>query len=130
MLALHYVYLPRINRVIDIFREGWNNHRIRAAQHTSPRQLFVSGALRLQNSGLAALDFFDNVDDSYGMVNENVSPDQEEEGSVIIPEFRIRLSPEHLETLQQHVNPLSMRDDRAVGKYESTANLLRTFFNS
>ena len=47
LFALHYIYLPRINRALQIFREGWNHHGIRTANHRSPHQLFVEGTLRL-----------------------------------------------------------------------------------
>ena len=38
LYALEYIFLPRINRTIDHFVEGWNNHGIRTAGHHSPRQ--------------------------------------------------------------------------------------------
>ena len=37
LFALEYVYLPHINRSIDMFIEGWNNHGIRTAGRHSPR---------------------------------------------------------------------------------------------
>ena len=42
--ALHYVYLARINRSIDVFCDGWNNHSLRTARNKSPSQLFIEGA--------------------------------------------------------------------------------------
>ena len=47
LFALEYVYLPPINRAIDMF-EGWNNHGILTVGRHSPRQMFVSGALALR----------------------------------------------------------------------------------
>ena len=130
LYSLHYVYLPRINTAISIFRDGWNSHGLRTMHNSSPRQLFVSGALRLYHSGLAALDFFNDVDDSYGIDEEEEISMPEEPGSVVIPESTIRLAPEHLELLQQRINPLAVCDDHAVGMYESTVQLLESFLNS
>lgn len=65
LYCLHYVYLPRLNKTLDGFTEGWNNHSIRTAHHKSPNQMFVEGSLRLQRSGLISLDFFDNVGESW-----------------------------------------------------------------
>jgi hypothetical protein len=42
LYSLHYVYLPRINRSLAHFEEGWNHHGIRTASHMSPHQLFAS----------------------------------------------------------------------------------------
>ena len=47
LFALHYVFLPRIQRSLTLFREGWNNHGIRTEHNKTPNQLFASGALQL-----------------------------------------------------------------------------------
>uniref|UniRef100_A0A3B3D677 Integrase core domain-containing protein n=1 Tax=Oryzias melastigma TaxID=30732 RepID=A0A3B3D677_ORYME len=49
MWALHYIYLPRINRDLRDFAEQWNNHGIRTERHMSPLQIFVRGCLEQQN---------------------------------------------------------------------------------
>ena len=56
--ALHYIFIPRINRALQEFTNSWNNHPLRTAGHKSPQQLFTAGSLLLQNSEIAALDFF------------------------------------------------------------------------
>ena len=68
--ALRYTYLPRINRSLQMFVEGWNHHGICTEHNQSPHQLFTAGALRLQSSGLLALDFFERVDEMYGASSE------------------------------------------------------------
>ena len=76
MYALHYVYLPRINKAIHAFKNGWNSYRIRTEHNKSPHQLFAEGALRLQRAGLVSLDFFDNVEELYGSEDDfSVIPD-------------------------------------------------------
>ena len=86
LYALEYVYLPRINRAIDYFVQGWNSHGIRTAQHLS-QQLLTQGVLHLQHSGLVALDFMDNVDNSYGVDTNGPTPLEEENtGAVRVPE--------------------------------------------
>ena len=69
LYALHYGYLPRIGRALDIFREGWNNHSIRTENNLTPHQLYVRGTLHLHSSGLSSLDFLDEVDELYGVEN-------------------------------------------------------------
>ncbi|KAL2102318.1 hypothetical protein ACEWY4_001486 [Coilia grayii] len=48
--ALHYTYLPRINRDLADFVSQWNNHGLRTERHLSPRQIFVRGCLQQQGS--------------------------------------------------------------------------------
>lgn len=40
--ALHYIFLPKINKKLDIWRNAWNHHRIRNVK-ASPMQLWISG---------------------------------------------------------------------------------------
>ena len=74
LFALHHIFLPRINRSLDAFRDGWNQHRIRTERNHSPLQLYHAGTLRLQNSGLAAMDLFNMVDNEYGLDPEAPYP--------------------------------------------------------
>lgn len=92
LFALHHVYLPRINKSLLQFKEGWNNHSIRTEHGHSPNQLFASGALLLQRSGLIAMDFFQDVDeDAYGVEENGMTTSN---GEIIIPENRVRLTDE------------------------------------
>ena len=59
--ALHYIFIPRINKALHEFVSSWNNHPLRTAGHKSPLQLFTAGALLLQSSNLSTLDFFHQV---------------------------------------------------------------------
>ena len=74
LFSLHFVFLPRINRSLDAFRDGWNQHGIRTEGNHSPLQLFHSGILRLQNSGLEAMDLFNIVGEDYGLDSEAPYP--------------------------------------------------------
>ena len=119
LFALQYVYLPRINHALQIFHEGWNDHGIRTAQHGSPRQLFVSGCLRLQMSGLTAMDVFDTVDETYyGVDSEEITPSSTDLG-VIVSESRFHLPVSDLTDLQQEVNPLEGSENYGIELYES-----------
>ena len=64
----------RINRSLEQCVDAWNNHGIRTEHHHSPKQLFSSGVLRLQHSGLVALNFMDAVDSDYGTDCESPAP--------------------------------------------------------
>lgn len=45
MWALHYVFLPRINRELQAFVAQWNNHGLRTEHYQTPVQLFVGRSL-------------------------------------------------------------------------------------
>eukprot|EP00063_Salmo_salar_P046540 XP_014021375.1 PREDICTED: uncharacterized protein LOC106582648 [Salmo salar] len=52
--ALHFVFLPRVNRDLAVFASQWNHHRLRTKQRQSPLQLFVSGSLAMQRANLTS----------------------------------------------------------------------------
>ena len=37
--ALHYIYLPRINRALSSFTSAWNNHPLRTENNWSPERI-------------------------------------------------------------------------------------------
>ena len=124
LYALEYVYLPRINRAIDCFVQGWNSHGIRTAQHLSPRQLFTQGVLRLQHSGLVALDFMDSVDQLYGVEPNGPTAIDDSQTTVRVPDNNLNLSDELLSRLHASVNPLAESSNHGIELYEETLSLL------
>ena len=48
----------------------------RTAEYKSPYELFTAGALELQQSGLRGLDFFENVDENYGVEEMGLPSEQ------------------------------------------------------
>lgn len=86
-------------------------------------QLFSAGALCLRNSGAVAVDFFDHVEDNYGVEEEGVVMN---DGGVEIPENRIQLSGAQYSELQSRIDPLTDSDDFGVELYERTLDFLQT----
>ena len=119
LYAIHYVYVPRINKALMHFKDGWNHHPIRTARNKSPHQLFTAGMLLLQNSGLTALDFFDRVDADYG-IDDDASVPSEDTNAVQIPESTYILNDESFELLRHAVDPLQHSDNYGIDIYELT----------
>ena len=124
--SLHYIYIPRVNRALTMFKDGWNKHGIRTEHASSPEQLFVAGALRLCNSGTIALDFFEHIQtDSYGIDEEGLALDEDPD-AVVIPENTFVLTDEQYQQLQQNVNPLIESDNHGIELYEQTIQFIVT----
>lgn len=43
LICAQYVFLPRIQRDLDTFTVGWNNHSLRTEQNYTPNQLWEIG---------------------------------------------------------------------------------------
>ena len=124
LYALHYVYIPRINAALSQFRAGWNNHRIRTEHNLSPEQLFTAGVLRLQRSGLVAMDFLEDVGDDYGIDEDGLPSSTEDHSGVEVPEGGVSLESQQLADLQQVVDPLRESNNYGIDIYEETLHFL------
>ncbi len=118
--ALHFIYVPRINKSLSSFKEAWNHHRIRTEHNKSPHQLFTEGALRLHSSGLVALDFLGQVYESYGSDDGIVVSAVDNEEGVHIPENSLRLRDEHFQLILAEVDQRSASQNYGIELYEQT----------
>ena len=128
LYALHFTFLPRISQALSKFQDGWNGHGIRAEYNMTPNQLFTYGALQLQHTGLAALDFFQQISDDYGIDDSDpvLANDSIDEG-VSVPRVNIGLDEEQLEQLQNEVNPLQESEKYRIDIYHKAIEILNRF---
>ena len=56
IFCLHYVFLPRINAQLEVFRQSYCQHRLRTEHNRTPIQLWMSGMLqRLDGDAILGL---------------------------------------------------------------------------
>ena len=67
------------------------------------KHLFTAGVIRLQLSGRAAFDFFDNVSEDYGTEEAGIASTED---NVVIPQFHIELSENQQTLLKESIHPL------------------------
>ncbi|KAK3733292.1 hypothetical protein QZH41_012027 [Actinostola sp. cb2023] len=62
LFALHYVFKPRINQHLSVWKEGYIRHHIRTAGQRTPMQLYISGLLQMRGSQhLPAQEVYEQV---------------------------------------------------------------------
>ena len=118
--------IPRINRALCAFQDGWNHHGIRTASNLSPQQLFTQAALRLHSSGLVALDFFDKVSDDFGISDDDPMPAAESE-SVVVPEVQFSLQDTAFQQLKETIDPLQQSDSYGIDIYTSVKVFISSY---
>ncbi len=136
MWALHYVYLPRLNRDLNIFVNQWNHHRLRTARYMSPYQIFVRGCLALQRRGLTGIHgiFHDEPDrsrSSQRVAAETPNPVPEVQWSeeVPVPDNQFTVTQEHQQQLQQLFDPLSgARDSLGIDVLQELLSFLSVHY--
>jgi hypothetical protein len=60
LFALHYVFLPRIQQNLDLFRDGHSRGPISTEHNASPEQMWIRGMLAVANSNLRIAEEFTN----------------------------------------------------------------------
>ena len=129
--ALRYIYVPRINNALQVFKDGWNSHGVRTEQGQSPEQIFVAGLLRPRESRITALDFFDNISsDQYGVEEEGLVGNSITENNVIIPENPFGLTNQQIHQLEEEINPLEASQNHGIELYEATVEFIYNLYNS
>ena len=129
LFALHYIFLPRINKSLKNFQSSWNHHSIRTEHNSTPSQLFISGALRLCNMGMISLDFFDTVNDQYG-IDEGHLTTNEDDVELLIPEVNVHLTSNQMQQIETTINPLASSDNYGIDLYIRTVDTIQRMLNS
>ena len=93
---------------------------MRTANHKSPIQLFTAGLLLLQNSNLSAMDFFEDVNESYGIDPQGPVSVASDRSGVEIPQNTLHFSERDIYMLKQTVDPCAASDNYGIDLYEQT----------
>ena len=60
IFALHFVFLPRIQQQLNVFRESYSHHRLRTEGNRTPYQLWIEGMTSLTTDGAALQGVLDD----------------------------------------------------------------------
>ena len=124
--ALHYVYLPRINRALDAMSYAWAFHPLSSAQNRSPSQLWQLGFSRFYSFDPQTEEQAMVCDwDEYGMDEDAPLPNVDSDNDVQVPESRIPLTTEQRENLRAEVDPLAFDDNEGINIYQQTVQYLK-----
>ena len=130
LFALHYIFVPVINKALMIFCESWNMHSISGCNSKTPLQIYTEGMIRNQYQEVPALDYFEPIDvEEYGVDNCGCIPESSmSDSSVIVPEVQVNVSHDQLNLLKQLVDPLGDSDNYRIDFYCTVLNFI-TFLN-
>lgn len=114
LFCLHYVFLPRVNSLLNDFKDMWNNHSIRTEGNQTPIQLFVSGLQAVANQGsIIPTEYFQDINiadiENFGIDREAPLP-MEVDNSVVLPVIQQFLSEEEQQYLGQAMSELENND--------------------
>ena len=119
LFALHYTFIPRINKCLQEFKSQWENHPLSSEGNLSPTQLYTAGMLENEHSGYAAVEsVFDACNrHDYGFDPSAPVPLEEEDYQVVVPDTSVPLSDQQIAFLENHCNPLQENDKSGENTY-------------
>ena len=134
LFSLHYVYKPRINNAIRLFKHGWNNHKLRTEHNRTPMQLYTEGMLTLQGSDYTAImDVFQGQTDeaSFAEIDEEeFIPELQTSNDVQVPPVHCPLTQSDFNRLQQTIDPLGRCNNYGISIYMDTKSFVENCLNA
>ena len=73
---------------------------------------------------MMCIRLFDNITENYDIEENGLESEDTESSAVVIPEFSFQLTTEHLQQLQNQVNPLQASKNYGIKLYEQTLQFI------
>ena len=130
LFCLHYVFIPRINRHLNLLQEGFDNHPLRTESNMTPVQLWVSGLNNLDAATEEISNSAERCMDAYGIDYEGPLPSERIDGetwnenSVEVPEIACPVSDAQVQQLRTIINPLGASSSYGIDIYVRTVQLV------
>ena len=128
LFALHYTFMPRINKCLQEFKRQWENHPLSSEGNRSPLQLYTAGMLENEHSGYAAVA---SVFDPGSMHDYGFDPSGpfpiEEDYQVVVPDTTLPISDQQMAFLKNQCNPLQENDRSGENTYLECLRILSSF---
>ena len=135
-VALHYVYLPRLNRALSSFASAWNNHPLRTENNWSPERIWVNGMMDLRNHQLMAVADIAEQEPSfddltwYGYDPSAPTPMDDGLTTIEIEDVDIELPGNVIHDLTAAVNPLQLSNSYGIDLFIDCLNFLQSHMSS
>lgn len=115
LYALHYIYLPRINRALTEFQQQYNYHPMHTEGNLTPRQIFEVSP---RSAEVHSIDRW-----AYGVEEEGPVPDIGPDNSVVVSPVDVRLSPAQVTSVMQ-IDPLHNDNNFGIDLYCSVRSII------
>lgn len=132
LYALHFVFLPRVNRSLEEFVLQWNNHPVRTEHSLSPLQIWMQGIYRHAHSSQPAVQvLLDPMNDpeSYGVSDDDPEPELQTNNHVEVPRSSIVLTDQDKTLLRLAIDPLADDGNYGIDLFLQAVQMVTHFIN-
>jgi transposase InsO family protein len=136
LFCLHYVFLPRINRHLNLFQDGYDNHPLRTESNMTPVQLWVSGSNNLLRNTVTPNDLGQSNLNGYGIDFEGPLPSARYNGetwrdiAVEVPQILCPVNDAQYRHLSSIINPLTSSSCYGIDLYVRTVQIVENILGN
>lgn len=119
LFCCHFVFIPRLQAQLDLFRDGWDNHPLSTERNLTPNQLWHTGLQHTpedndEDLNIPLIDW-----ESSGLTPCDTNC------GVNVPESDCTLSPDDLAGLRVAVDPMGPSTSMGVDKYLAALDYIK-----
>lgn len=126
IFALHFVFMPRVNRSLVEFWDGWNHHPVRTEKNRSPLAIWTEGFYNHTGADTDILDMTESDINLYGVDFDGPTPELQTNNNIKVPEIDINLSPICEQYIQDNFDPLENDGNFGIDIYRRLVQYLET----
>ena len=119
LFTLHIIFIPRINKALDEFREAFNHHKVRTERNCSPNQLWINGMFHPDNP-LAHAELDEESHDFDPYVPSSVESDN----NVIVEAVDLPHDDLLTSFVLETIDPLQQSDEMGIDIYIKALELV------
>ena len=130
LYALHFVFVPLINRALKQFQDAYNNHSLRTEHHWTPLMIWTNGILSSEHARETAVqDFYSSDNQDVNIEFFGIDPDGPESNQFDL--LDVEIPPTELDDLTQQqldqiaqINPLQPANNYDIEFYERVPEII------
>lgn len=130
LYALHFVFVPLINRALKQFQDAYNNHSLRTEHHWTPLMIWTNGILSSEHARETAVqDFYSRDNQDVNIEFFGIDPNGPESNQFDL--LDVEIPPTELDDLTQQqldqiaqINPLQPANNYDIEFYERVPEII------
>ena len=122
LFCLHYTFLPRINRSLEEFRQGWNFHGLSTERNQTPFMVWLDSVIAPQNESRTSIsELLNDTEHSVSLAPDSAEVDLiESDTEYDLKKITNPLDKEKFELLKSSANPLEDDNNHGIDLYIRT----------
>lgn len=119
LFCCQYVFIPRLQMDLDLFKDGWDNHPLRMEENLTPNQLWAIGLLHHPVAPPASVE---TIQDGMDLNADSLG---EEPGSgIVVPPIQHSVGPQVMAELMTAITPTAPSQDNGRDIYRAALNFV------